>query len=77
MEDLTGNMDPKIGFRLIVVQTELERVKFLIRSLVRARIAKVGKVMLCCVGCACIRLMVAFSQVLRVWGLGVHLHWLR
>ena len=34
-------MDPKTNFKLIVIQTELERVKFLIRSFLRARIAKV------------------------------------
>jgi GINS complex subunit 4 len=34
-------MDPKTNFKLIVIQTELERFKFLIRSFLRARIAKV------------------------------------
>lgn len=34
-------MDPKTNFPLIVIQTELERFKFLMRSLIRARIAKV------------------------------------
>lgn len=34
-------MDPKANFRLIVIQTELERFKFLVRSFLRARIAKV------------------------------------
>ena len=34
-------MDPKTNFRLIIVQTELERFKFLVRSFLRARIAKV------------------------------------
>lgn len=38
---MTGNMDPKSNFALIVIQTELERFKFLIRSFLRARIAKV------------------------------------
>lgn len=42
VEDLTGDMDPKTNFALIVIQTELERYKFLIRSYLRARIAKVG-----------------------------------
>ena len=41
VEEQTGNLDPKINFRLIIVQTELERFKFLVRSFVRARIAKV------------------------------------
>ena len=42
VEDLTGDMDPKTNFALIVIQTELERYKFLVRSYLRARIAKVG-----------------------------------
>lgn len=35
-------MDPKTNFRLILYQTELERFKFLVRSFLRARIAKVS-----------------------------------
>jgi len=35
-------MDPKTNFALIVIQTELERYKYLVRSYLRARIAKVG-----------------------------------
>lgn len=42
VEDMTGDMDPKTNFALIVIQTELERFKFLVRSYLRARIAKVG-----------------------------------
>lgn len=34
-------MDPKANFTLIILQTELERFKFLVRSFLRARIAKV------------------------------------
>lgn len=41
IEILTGDMDPKTNFSLIVIQTELERYKFLVRSYLRARIAKV------------------------------------
>ena len=41
VEEQTGNTDPKANFRLIIVQTELERFKFLVRSFLRARIAKV------------------------------------
>ena len=41
VEEQTGNMDPKTNFRLIIIQTELERFKFLVRSFLRARIAKV------------------------------------
>ena len=42
VEDMTGDMDPKTNFALIVVQTELDRHKFLVRSYLRARIAKAG-----------------------------------
>ena len=41
VEEQTGNTDPKANFRLIIIQTELERFKFLVRSFLRARIAKV------------------------------------
>ena len=41
VEDQTGNMDPKTNFKLIIIQTELERYKFLVRSFLRARIKKV------------------------------------
>lgn len=34
-------MDPKSNFTLVILQTELERFKFLVRSFLRARIAKV------------------------------------
>ena len=34
-------MDPKTNFRVVIMQTELERWKFLVRSFLRARIAKV------------------------------------
>ncbi len=37
-------MDPKTNFALIVIQTELERYKYLVRSYLRARIAKVRRV---------------------------------
>lgn len=40
IEDATGNMDPKTNFKVIILQTELERFKFLVRSLLRSRIAK-------------------------------------
>ncbi|KAI6358449.1 GINS complex subunit [Pyricularia grisea] len=43
VEDMTGNMDPKTNFALIVIQTELERYKFLVRSYLRARMAKIDK----------------------------------
>ena len=41
VEDQTGNMDPRTNFKLIVIQTELERFKFLVRSFLRARLNKV------------------------------------
>ncbi|KAH7328993.1 hypothetical protein B0I35DRAFT_486995 [Stachybotrys elegans] len=43
VEEMTGDMDPKTNFALIVIQTELERYKFLVRSYLRARIAKIDK----------------------------------
>ncbi|KAI1107717.1 GINS complex, Sld5 component [Jackrogersella minutella] len=43
VEDMTGDMDPKTNFALIVIQTELERYKYLVRSYLRARIAKIDK----------------------------------
>lgn len=36
-------MDPKTNFALIVIQTELERFKFLVRSYLRARLAKIDR----------------------------------
>ncbi|KAF2007785.1 DNA replication complex GINS protein sld5 [Amniculicola lignicola CBS 123094] len=41
VEDQTGNLDPKANFKLIIIQTELERFKFLVRSFLRARIKKI------------------------------------
>lgn len=41
IEDMTGAMDPTANFSLVILQTELERVKFLMRGLLRSRIAKV------------------------------------
>lgn len=41
VEEMTGDMDPKTNFALIVIQTELERYKYIVRSYLRARIAKV------------------------------------
>lgn len=43
---MTGDTDPKTNFALVIVQTELERYKYLVRSLLRARIAKVRVVCL-------------------------------
>jgi GINS complex subunit 4 len=40
---MTGDMDPKTNFALIVIQTELERYRYLVRSYLRARIAKIDK----------------------------------
>ncbi len=41
VEVMTGDMDPKTNFGLIVIQTELERWKYLVRGFLRARLAKV------------------------------------
>ena len=38
---MTATMDSKSNFTLVILQTELERFKFLVRSFLRARIAKV------------------------------------
>lgn len=43
VEEQTGCMDPRTSFRLIVVQTELERFKYLVRSYLRARIKKIDR----------------------------------
>ncbi|RKU42660.1 GINS complex subunit [Coniochaeta pulveracea] len=43
VEEMTGDMDPKTNFALIVIQTELERYRYLVRSYLRARIAKIDK----------------------------------
>jgi GINS complex subunit 4 len=37
----TGNLDPQANFRLILIQTELERVKYLVRAYLRIRMHKV------------------------------------
>lgn len=42
VEEMTGDMDPKTNFALIVIQTELERYKYIVRSFLRSRIAKVS-----------------------------------
>ncbi|KAL9026533.1 MAG: hypothetical protein Q9196_004818 [Gyalolechia fulgens] len=43
VEAQVGNIDPKTNFRLIIIQTELERFKFLVRSFLRTRIAKIDQ----------------------------------
>jgi GINS complex subunit 4 len=43
VEVMTGDMDPKTNFGLIIIQTEVERWKFLVRSYLRARISKIDK----------------------------------
>ncbi|KAL3419269.1 DNA replication complex gins protein sld5 [Phlyctema vagabunda] len=43
VEMLTGDMDPRANFGLIVLQTELERWKFLVRGLLRVRISKIDQ----------------------------------
>ncbi|KAL9080974.1 MAG: hypothetical protein Q9157_000384 [Trypethelium eluteriae] len=45
VEDLSASADSgtKSGFKLIVLQTELERWKWLVRGLLRARIAKIDR----------------------------------
>jgi GINS complex subunit 4 len=41
VETETGNLDPTSNFRLILIQTELERVKYLVRAYLRIRMHKV------------------------------------
>ena len=41
-------MDPKTNFKLIIIQTELERFKFLVRSFLRTRIKKVRLLLSLC-----------------------------
>ncbi|KAL8890728.1 MAG: hypothetical protein Q9215_002172 [Flavoplaca cf. flavocitrina] len=43
VEEQVGSVNPKTNFRLIVIQTELERFKFLVRSFLRTRMAKIDK----------------------------------
>ncbi|TQS39238.1 hypothetical protein Golomagni_00240 [Golovinomyces magnicellulatus] len=43
IESMTGNMDPKTNFSLIIIQTDVERWKFIIRSYLRARLSKIQK----------------------------------
>jgi hypothetical protein len=45
VEEMTGDMDAKTNFSLIVIQTELERWKYLARGYLRARIAKVREIL--------------------------------
>ena len=48
IEEMTGTMDPKSNFTLVILQTELERFKFLVRSFLRARMGKVSTSVLQC-----------------------------
>ncbi|KAF2747193.1 GINS complex, Sld5 component [Sporormia fimetaria CBS 119925] len=41
IEEATGSMDASTNFKLIIIQTELERFKFLVRSFLRARLKKI------------------------------------
>jgi len=50
---MTGDMDPKTNFALIVIQTELERFRYLVRSYLRARIAKVFDIVISLVYLRC------------------------
>ncbi|CAL8579027.1 GINS complex subunit [Xanthoria parietina] len=43
VEEQVGNVDPKTNFRLIIIQTELERFKYLVRSFLRTRMAKIDQ----------------------------------
>jgi GINS complex subunit 4 len=60
IEELTASMDPRSGgFGLIVLQTEMERVRFLVRNWLRARLMKVCMHMFllflpCFLRCVCV-----------------------
>lgn len=43
VERESGNQDPTVNFKLIIVQTDLERVKFTIRAYLRARMHKIDE----------------------------------
>ncbi|KAF2157889.1 DNA replication complex GINS protein SLD5 [Myriangium duriaei CBS 260.36] len=43
VEDLTSALDPSANFALVVIQTDLERAKFLLRALLRTRLAKMDR----------------------------------
>ncbi|GAM86634.1 hypothetical protein ANO11243_046490 [Dothideomycetidae sp. 11243] len=43
VETLTSSMDPASNFGLVVIQTDLERAKFLLRALLRTRMAKMDR----------------------------------
>ena len=58
-------MDPKTNFKLIIIQTELERFKFLVRSFLRARIGKV-----CLFLSTCWRVKCADTDFFRL----IHIH---
>lgn len=42
LEELLMGEQARAGFKIVVMQTELERVKFMVRSFLRARLAKVS-----------------------------------
>lgn len=48
MVEETEVIDAKTNFRMVVIQTELERVKFLLRSYLRTRLSKIDKYALHC-----------------------------
>ncbi|KAI0997947.1 hypothetical protein K3495_g10243 [Podosphaera aphanis] len=43
IEEMTGDMDPKTNFSLVIIQTDVERWRYLVRSYLRARLAKIDK----------------------------------
>jgi GINS complex subunit 4 len=56
-------MDPRTNFALIVLQTELERHKYLVRSYVRARVAKLDRHALFYLGTAARRARLAPAEL--------------
>jgi len=59
----TGNLDPTSNFRLILVQTELERVKYLVRAYLRIRMHKIDKYSFHILSNASVRSKLAPSEV--------------
>ncbi|KAF4633400.1 hypothetical protein G7Y89_g4719 [Cudoniella acicularis] len=63
---MTGDEDPKTNFSLIIIQTEVERWKFLMRSYLRSRIAKIDKHALYYLSTPSLRFrMTAFPEKMR------------
>ncbi|KAI5858500.1 hypothetical protein BZA05DRAFT_345671 [Tricharina praecox] len=63
VETETGNLDPTSNFRLILIQTELERVKYLVRAYLRIRMHKIDKYSFHILSNASVRSRLAPSEI--------------